>query len=53
MPYSANHKQQSRASIVEAARILFNRHGFDGVTIDMVMEHAGLTRGGFYNHFKN
>ncbi len=53
MPYSKEHKRQSRAKIVEAARILFNRHGFQGVTIDMVMAEAGLTRGGFYNHFKN
>lgn len=52
MPYSAEHKQQTRAKIVESARILFNRHGFQDVTIDMVMENAGLTRGGFYNHFK-
>ena len=52
MPYSAEHKQQTRARIVESARILFNRHGFQDVTIDMVMENAGLTRGGFYNHFK-
>jgi len=53
LPYSAEHKQQTRLRIVEAARILFNRHGFQNVTIDMVMEKAGLTRGGFYNHFKN
>ena len=53
MPYSAEHKQKTRANIVEAARILFNRHGFNGVSIDMVMKEAGLTRGGFYNHFKN
>jgi len=53
MPLSKAHKQQSRASIIEASRILFNRHGFAGVTIDMVMQKAGLTRGGFYNHFKN
>ncbi len=52
MPYSAEHKQQTRTKIVESARILFNRHGFQDVTIDMVMENAGLTRGGFYNHFK-
>ncbi len=52
MPYSAEHKRQTRAKIVESARILFNRHGFQDVTIDMVMENAGLTRGGFYNHFK-
>ena len=53
MPYSAEHKEQTHSRIVEAARILFNRHGFQNVTIDMVMEDAGLTRGGFYNHFKN
>lgn len=53
MPYSADHKKQTRAKIVEAGRILFNRHGYQKVTIDMVMEEAGLTRGGFYNHFKN
>lgn len=53
MPYSATHKQQVRSRIVESARVLFNRHGFEGVTIDSVMEFAGLTRGGFYNHFKS
>lgn len=53
MPYSSEHKRQTRAKIIEAARILFNRHGYQNVTIDMVMDDAGLTRGGFYNHFKN
>lgn len=52
MPYSAEHKQRTRTKIIEAARILFNRHGFQDVTIDMVMKNAGLTRGGFYNHFE-
>lgn len=51
MPYSVEHKAKSRAKIVESARILFNRHGFQEVTIDTVMAKAGLTRGGFYNHF--
>jgi AcrR family transcriptional regulator len=51
MPYSADHKGKTRARIVEAARVLFNRHGFESVTIDQVMDAAGLTRGGFYNHF--
>lgn len=53
MPYSAEHKDKTRKKIVETARVLFNRHGFNGVSIDMVMQDAGLTRGGFYNHFKN
>ncbi len=53
MPYSAEHKAKTRAKIVETARILFNREGFSEVSIDRVMEHVGLTRGGFYNHFRN
>lgn len=53
MPYSADHKRRTRAHIVETARKLFNTHGFKGVSIDMIMESAGLTRGGFYNHFEN
>lgn len=53
MPYSTAHKSNTRGKIVEAARILFNRHGFSEVTIDEVMAQVGLTRGGFYNHFRN
>ena len=53
MSYSAEHKQKTRMRIVEAARVLFNRHGFEGVTIDAIMKAAGLTRGGFYNHFES
>ena len=53
MPLSQQHKEETRALIVETARKLFNRHGFNGVSIDEIMKAAGLTRGGFYNHFKN
>ncbi len=53
MPYSKAHKQQVRKHITETARILFNRYGYHKVTIDQVMQGAGLTRGGFYNHFSS
>lgn len=52
MPYTAEHKQATRERIVESARRLFNRRGFAQVSIDEIMEGAGLTRGGFYNHFQ-
>lgn len=52
MPYSAEHKQRTRARIVECARVLFNRKGFTEVSIDEIMTRAKLTRGGFYNHFR-
>lgn len=51
MPYSAEHKRETRSRIIECARSLFNRRGFADVSIDDVMSQAGLTRGGFYNHF--
>ena len=51
MPYSQEHKVRTRERIVESARSLFNRHGFTRVSINAIMAEAGLTRGGFYNHF--
>ena len=51
MPYRPEHKVQTRRKIVRAARRLFNRHGYGGVSIDQIMAEAGLTRGGFYGHF--
>ena len=51
MPYSKEHKERTRERIVQSARKLFNRHGFEQVTIDQIMAAAGLTRGGFYYHF--
>jgi AcrR family transcriptional regulator len=51
MPYTAEHKQKTRTRIIESARRLFNRNGFEAVTIGAIMSDAGLTHGGFYKHF--
>jgi len=53
MPYSASHKRETRQRILESARRLFNSKGFAEVSIDEVMDKAGLTHGGFYRHFKD
>ena len=53
MPYSQAHKDETRRSILTVAARLFRRHGYDGVGIDKIMAEAGLTRGGFYNHFRS
>ena len=53
MPYRPDHKVETRQKIIESARQLLNRKGFAEVSIDEVMENAGLTRGGFYRHFKD
>jgi TetR/AcrR family transcriptional repressor of nem operon len=53
MPYPTGHRAQMRAAIVESARRLFNRHGFDNVSVKQIMAGAGLTHGGFYSYFKS
>jgi TetR/AcrR family transcriptional repressor of nem operon len=51
MPYPAGHRDEVKGRIVNSARRLFNRHGFDQVSLDQIMAGAGLTRGGFYSYF--
>ena len=51
MPYPAGHRPVVKKAIVESARKLFNRHGFESVSIQQIMAGAGLTHGGFYSYF--
>lgn len=53
MPYPAGHRDRVRARIVDSARRLFNRNGFESVSVDAIMADAGLTRGGFYSYFQS
>lgn len=41
----------NRQAIVEAAGRLFRERGFDAVSVADLMDAAGFTHGGFYNHF--
>src|SRR5580693_8661306 len=53
MPYPAGHRNSVKEKIVGSARRLFNRHGFENVSISQIMAGAGLTHGGFYSYFKS
>lgn len=53
MRYPEGHKASTRERIVATAARLFRVHGFAAVGIDRLMAAAGLTRGGFYNHFRS
>jgi AcrR family transcriptional regulator len=53
MPYARHHKEQTRRRIIGAAAQLFNRKGFEAVTIGEIMARTGLTHGGFYRHFRS
>ena len=46
-------KQENHERIVAIASELFRERGFDGVGVAELMESAGLTHGGFYNHFRS
>lgn len=53
MAYPAGHRDEVKSRIVASARRLFNRHGFENVSVDRIMSGAGLTRGGFYSYFES
>ncbi len=53
MPYPAGHRAAVKKDIIDSARRLFNRHGFESVSLHQIMAGAGLTHGGFYSYFKS
>jgi AcrR family transcriptional regulator len=53
MPYPAGHRVAVKKNIIDSARRLFNRHGFESVSLNQIMAGAGLTHGGFYSYFKS
>jgi TetR/AcrR family transcriptional repressor of nem operon len=53
MPYPAGHRAAVKKNIIDSARKLFNRHGFESVSLSRIMAGAGLTNGVFYSYFKS
>ena len=53
MPYPAGHREEVRERIIASARRLFNRNGFERVSITQIMRGASLTHGGFYSYFRS
>lgn len=53
MRYSSDHKEQTRARIIQAASRVFREGGFGGAGIDGLTKAAGVTNGAFYGHFKS
>lgn len=53
MPYPTGHPATVKKNIVESARKLLNRHGFESVSLNQIMAGAGLTHSGFYTYFKS
>ncbi|KKZ87911.1 TetR family transcriptional regulator [Rhizobium phaseoli] len=53
MRITKEQKQENYDRIIATASELFRERGFDGVGVAELMEGAGLTHGGFYNHFRS
>jgi AcrR family transcriptional regulator len=53
MPYASGHRAETKSKIIDSARRLFNRRGFENVSVTQIMAGAGLTHGGFYSYFKS
>jgi hypothetical protein len=51
MPYPQGHREKKK--IIDGARRLFNRYGFETVSVQQIMAGAGLTHGGFYSYFES
>src|SRR5437868_14041139 len=43
--------EQTRRKIVEAAAPIFNKRGYEGSSLNELMEATGLKKGGIYRHF--
>jgi TetR/AcrR family transcriptional regulator, transcriptional repressor for nem operon len=53
MGISKQQATQNRDAIIDAAEKLFRDKGVDAVGLNDLMDAAGFTRGGFYNHFES
>src|SRR6187549_1026966 len=49
----ARRREQTRASLVQAARTLFARQGVDNTRINEITDEADVGFGSFYNHFES
>ncbi|MGD0568490.1 MAG: TetR/AcrR family transcriptional regulator [Candidatus Sulfotelmatobacter sp.] len=53
MPYPTGYRAEMKVKIIDSARRLFNRYGFDNVSLDQIMAGVGLTHGAFYGYFRS
>jgi len=42
-----------REKIIQSAILLFEKHGYHGVSVNEIIKHAQTSKGGFYHHFSS
>lgn len=46
-------KKTLKQRIVDTSLVMFEKHGYHGVTVDQIVEECGTSKGGFYHNFKS
>src|SRR2546428_479511 len=50
---SSSHVESRQRQILEGARRVFARHGYEGATVVRLEEEIGLSRGAIFNYYPN
>ena len=50
---SDQHREERKNLILQAAKEVFINKGFNATTIQDIINHSGVSRGGVYTYFKN
>ena len=50
---SDQHREERKNLILQAAKEVFINKGFNATTIQDIIDHSGVSRGGVYTYFKN
>ncbi|GLY10393.1 TetR/AcrR family transcriptional regulator [Bacillus badius] len=46
-------KKPLKERILETSLVMFEKHGYHGVTVDQIVAECGTSKGGFYHNFKS
>ncbi len=49
----AEQADRTRAKLVQSARVLFAERGYAATATEEIVQHAGVTRGALYHHFRD
>jgi AcrR family transcriptional regulator len=52
-PYGPYTPEETRKRLLDAGLVLFGEGGFQGTSVQMIAQHAGVTKGAFYHHFES
>lgn len=52
MASQSERKAATRRKLIAAAKLLFEEHGYDAVSVDQIVQAANVAKGTFYQHYE-